>query len=89
MALLRFQVVPNARIDKIVGEHAGAIKIKVRAPAVEGKANAALRRFLSERLRISEGQIAIERGDKARLKMVRIDGLSEPQARQRLLTLDD
>ena len=34
---------PNAKIDSVVGEYGAAIKIKLRAPAVEGKANAALR----------------------------------------------
>jgi len=49
MATLRFHVVPNARTNKIMGEHGAAIKIKLRAPAVEGKANAALRSFLAGR----------------------------------------
>ena len=35
MATIRVHVVPNAKIDKVVGEHAGAIKIRLRAPAVE------------------------------------------------------
>ncbi|MGZ5545856.1 MAG: DUF167 domain-containing protein, partial [Limisphaerales bacterium] len=48
MATLRVHIVPNAKIDKVIGEHGGAIKIKLRAPAVEGKANAALRCFLAD-----------------------------------------
>ena len=40
MVTLRFHVVPNAKIDSVVGEYGAAIKIKLRAPAVEGKANA-------------------------------------------------
>jgi Uncharacterised ACR, YggU family COG1872 len=43
MATLRFHIVPNAGQNKVIGEHGGAIKIKLRAPAVEGKANVALR----------------------------------------------
>jgi len=50
MAALRVHVVPNAKIDQVVGEHGGAIKIKLRAPAVESKANSALIGFLAERL---------------------------------------
>lgn len=46
MAILRFHIVPNAKQNKVVGEHGAAIKIKLRAQAVEGKANAALRSFL-------------------------------------------
>jgi uncharacterized protein YggU (UPF0235/DUF167 family) len=44
-----------------VGEHGGAIKIKLRASALEGKANAGLRKFLAKELQISERQIVLER----------------------------
>ena len=52
-----------------MGEHNGAIKIKLRAPAVEGKANGALRSFLAEELKIPERSIALERGQKSRAKL--------------------
>ena len=84
MAKVRFHVVPNAKQDKVAGELAGAIKIKLRAPAVEGKANAALRRFLAERLRLAEREIVLEQGEKSRKKVVRIDALSELEVRRRL-----
>jgi uncharacterized protein YggU (UPF0235/DUF167 family) len=48
MAILRVHVVANAMSDCVVGEHGGAVKIKLRAPVVEGKANAALISFLAE-----------------------------------------
>lgn len=84
MATLRFHILPNAKIDKVVGEHGGAIKIKLRAPAVEGKANAALRRFLARQLQIAEPCIVLEHGAKSRTKLVRIDGLSEEEVRRRM-----
>lgn len=68
-----------------MGEHGAAIKIKLRAPAVEGKANAALRSFLAGELKISERAIVLERGQKSRDKLIRIEGLSEEDARRRLL----
>lgn len=67
------------------GEHGGAIKIKLHAPALEGKANAALRTFLAEELKISERRIVLERGQKSREKVIRIEGLSEEEVRSRLL----
>ena len=85
MAMLRFYVVPNAKIDKVVGEHGNAIKIKLRAPAVEGKANAALRNFLAKELKIAERQIVLEHGHKSREKIIRIEGLTEEELRRRLL----
>jgi uncharacterized protein len=85
MATLRFHIVPNAKQNKVVGEHGGAIKVKLRAPAVEGKANAALRSFLAEELKISERSILLERGQKSREKIIHIEGLSEGEVRSRLL----
>jgi uncharacterized protein (TIGR00251 family) len=85
MATLRVHVVPNAKIDKVVGEHGGAIKIKLRAPAVEGKANAALITFLAERLKVPARTIVLLRGQKSRDKVISIDGLGERHARRQLL----
>ena len=68
-----------------MGEHGGAIKIKLRAPAVEGKANSALRSFLAEELKISERGILLARGQKSREKIIHIEGLSEGEVRSRLL----
>ena len=59
-----------------MGEHGGAIKIKLRTPAIEGKANAALRCFLAEELNIPKRAIVLEPGHKSRVKMIRIDGMS-------------
>ncbi|PYK95818.1 MAG: hypothetical protein DME36_00695 [Verrucomicrobia bacterium] len=85
MATLRFHVVPNAKENEVVGRHGVAIKVKLRAPAVEGKANAALRSFLAEELNISESRITLASGQKSREKLIRIDALSEEDVRRRLL----
>lgn len=85
MTIIRVHVIPNAKIDKVVGEHSDAIKIKLRAPAIEGKANAALRKFLAEKLSIPQRAIVLERGERSRDKVIRIDELGEQDVRQRLL----
>jgi uncharacterized protein len=85
MAILRVHVVPNARIDSVVGVHGGAIKIKPRAPPVEGKANAALIRFLAEQLKLPRQALVLQRGKKSRDKLIRVDGLSQQDVRRRLL----
>ena len=84
MATLRFHIVQNAKIYKVAGEHGGAIKIKLRAQAVEGKANAALRCFLADKLNISQRAIILEHGQRSRNKVIRIDGMSEKDVRSRL-----
>ena len=85
MATLRVRIVQNAKIDKVVGEHGGAIKIKLRAQAVEGKANAALRCFLADQLNISQRAIILEHGQRSRDKVIRIDGMTEKDVRSRLV----
>ena len=88
MATLRFHVVPNAKSDMVVGEHGGAIKVKLRAPALEGKANAALIRFLADLLKVPSRTIVVLRGHKSRDKVIRIEGLREEELRTRLATSD-
>jgi uncharacterized protein (TIGR00251 family) len=84
MAILRVHLVSNAKIDSVVGEYGDAIKITVRAPAVEGKANAALIRFLAEQLKLSRHAIVLERGHRSRDKLIRIDGLTAEDVRTRM-----
>ena len=86
MTTIRVHVIPNAKIDEVAGEHGDAIKIKLRAPAIEGKANTALRKFLAEKLSIPQRAIVLERGERSRDKVLRIDGLSEKTIREFLTT---
>src|SRR4030095_3514314 len=98
MTTLRVHIVPNAKIDSVVGElataspsrgrHSGAIKIKLRSPAVEGKATAALIRFLAEQLKLSRHAIVLESGHKSRDKLIRIDGLTAEDVRTRMRATD-
>jgi uncharacterized protein (TIGR00251 family) len=85
VATIRIHVIPNAKIDKVLGANGDAIKVKLRAPAVAGKANTALRRFLAEKLSIPQRAIVLERGKRSRDKVIHIDGLSEEEVRQRLI----
>ena len=85
MTILRVHVVPNAKSDSVLGEHGGAVKIKLRAPAVEEKANAALVRFLAKQMKLPRHNIVLHRGHKSRDKRIRVDGLSPEDVRRRLL----
>jgi uncharacterized protein len=85
MAMLRVHVIPNAKRDSIVGLRGGAIKIKLRAPAVEGKANAALIQFLAQHLKLPRHAIALQRGHSSRDKVIQIHSLEAEETRSRLL----
>ena len=84
MAILQVHVIPNAKSDVVVGKHGGALKIKLRAPAIEGKANAALLRFLGEQLKLPRKAIVLKSGEKSRDKTIQIHGLSKEDVYTRL-----
>ncbi len=85
MALtLQLQTTPNAPRSEIIGWQGDRLKIKVKAPAVEGKANAELLRFLAQSFGVRPNAVTLVRGETARLKVVRIDGV-EMEDLERLL----
>jgi hypothetical protein len=84
MAILQVHVIPNARSDVVVGKHGGALKIKLRAPPIEGKANVALLRFLAEQLKLPRKAIVLKSGEKSRDKTIQIHGLSKEDMYTRL-----
>jgi len=57
------------------------LKVKVKAPAVEGKANAELLRFLAEHFRVKPNTVEIVRGETSRTKIVRFETLVETELR--------
>jgi uncharacterized protein len=69
----------------VVGEYGDAIRIKIQAPAVDGKANEALLDFLADCLQLPSGSIELVTGQKSRDKTIAIMGLSVEEARARLL----
>ncbi len=85
MAKLKLRIVPNAKRDEVVGEHGDAVKVKVAAPALEGKANEALLEFIAEKLGLHRRDILLVAGEKSRDKLIEISGLDEAEARTRLL----
>jgi uncharacterized protein len=72
---------PNA----VLGESDGVIRLKLKAPAVEGKANAALVAFLAETLRVSKAAVGLKGGRRSRLKQLEVQGLDRAEACRRLL----
>ena len=73
---LAIKAVPNAPRSEIVGWLGDALKVKVHAPPLEGRANEALSEFLADTLKLPRRAVTLLRGDASRQKIVRIDGLS-------------
>ena len=84
-AVLRLKIAPNAPANAVLGETEGVIRLKIQAPAVDGKANAALVAFLSETLRVPKAAVSLKGGRRSRLKQVEVQGLDGAEACRRLL----
>ena len=66
--VLEVHAQPGARRTAIVGEHGGRLKIAVNVPPLEGRANQALIRLLSEKLELPRRALTLEAGDTSRDK---------------------
>ncbi|HUL15788.1 MAG TPA: DUF167 domain-containing protein [Terriglobales bacterium] len=78
-AIFSVRVQPRASRDEISGEIEGALKIRLRAPAVENRANEALREFLAALLKTPKSAVRILSGDRGRTKRVEIRGITRAQ----------
>jgi len=82
---INVKVIPRAKSNSISGFMAdGRLKIRLTAPPVDGKANAALIHLLANTLGIPETSISIESGDHAQKKRVKIIGVSAEELQDRL-----
>ena len=75
MADVDVRVVPRARRDEIAGERDGRLLVRVVAPPLEGKANAAVVRLLAKALGVPKSRVSIARGEASRDKTVRVEGV--------------
>jgi uncharacterized protein (TIGR00251 family) len=81
---LAVKVIPGASRDEICGWLGETLKVKLFAPPVDGRANDALVEFLAETLGLPRRAVALVRGEIARQKLVRIDGLALEEVKRRL-----
>jgi uncharacterized protein len=83
-ALVRVRLQPRSKRDEIVGEREGALVVRVTAPPVDGKANAALCRLLAKKAGIAAGRASVVKGASSRDKLVRLDGIGAADVGERL-----
>ena len=79
--LFAVRVQPRASRNAIEGEWQGALKVRLTAPPVDDKANAALCVFLAEQLNIPRSAVRILAGEHSRNKRVKVRGVSVEQIR--------
>ncbi len=73
------QVAPRASREAVLGVHDGGLKIALKAPPVDGEANAALIAFLAKRLRVPKRDVSIVSGASSKRKKLEVVG-AEPEA---------
>jgi uncharacterized protein (TIGR00251 family) len=67
------QITPNAKKSEVIGVLGDALKIKLQAQPIEGKANEALVKFLASQLKVPKSAIVIAHGDTNRRKTIEIN----------------
>lgn len=77
---LAIHVQPGARRSEVAGLHGERLKLRIAAPALDGRANEALAAFIAERLGIARARVSLAQGVRARAKLVAISGDCDPGA---------
>jgi len=81
---LALKAIPNAPRNAVAGWLGEALKVKVHAPAREGRANEELCEFLAGQLRLPRRAVTLVAGGSSRQKLVAIAGLTLAEVRARL-----
>ena len=88
--VLRIHVQPGAGRSAVVGRHGDALKVRVAAPPVEGRANDATRSLLADALGLPQDDVELTGGQSSRTKRFRLKGIDAEEGEKRLrVALDD
>ena len=72
MRTLRVKVKPNSRVEELAQLDDGTYEARVKAPPVDGKANAALIALVAKHFDVRKAQVGIKSGASGRLKLIQI-----------------
>lgn len=71
---LTLHIQPGAKKTEVAGRHGDALKIRLAAPPVDGKANEALLRFIADTLGLPKSAVSLKSGQTSRQKVVELVG---------------
>ena len=74
--IFNVRVIPRSSRSEIVGEHEGAMKVRLSSPPVEGAANSELIKLLAKKLGVSRSAVTIVSGETSRTKRLRVTGVT-------------
>ena len=84
MVRISVHVQPGASKDEIAGWEDGTLRVRLRARALEGKANASLLEYLSRTLQLRPYQVSLVKGERSREKLVELDLSTIEEVKERL-----
>jgi uncharacterized protein (TIGR00251 family) len=82
--VLRVHVQPGAGRSAVVGRHGTSLKVRVAAPPVDGRANAATAALIAAALGVKERDVELVSGERSRLKRFRVAGIEADDVESRL-----
>jgi len=82
---LSVSVVPRSSRCEIAGIHNNSLRIKLTSPPVDNEANVQCCGFIAKQLGIAKRQVSITRGNTYRQKVLRIEGVTEREVREKML----
>ena len=71
---LTLHIQPGAKKTEFAGLHGDALKIRLAAPPVDGKANEALIRFVADALKLPKSVVSLKSGHTSRRKVLEVQG---------------
>lgn len=84
--ILTLHIQPGAKKTELAGPHGDALKIRLAAPPVDGKANAALLAFVAAKVGVGRTAVELVSGQTSRAKRVRVAGVTPAAVRAALET---
>lgn len=85
--IIKVRVIPNSKRNEVVSRIGSILRVKIAAPAVEGKANEELCEYLSEFFDVKRSMVFLRKGERGREKTIEIIGRSEAELNEVLDTI--
>jgi uncharacterized protein (TIGR00251 family) len=85
--IIKVRVIPNAKRSEVVSRIGSILRVKIGAPAVEGKANEELCCFIAEFFEVRRNMVFLRKGERGREKTIEICGRTEEELDEVLETI--
>lgn len=85
--IIKVRVIPNAKRNEVVSRIGSILRVKIGAPAVEGKANEELCDFIAEFFEVRRNMVFLRKGERGREKTIEICGRTEEELEEVLETI--